>query len=160
MAEMGDSASEPAPTTSGVPSQKVLGKKVSPRKLTLKQQAFVEHYADPTKKTFGNGRQAYLRSHPTSGVNNAGVAACRTLKDSKVHEAVEVKLKAAGVNLHDEAAWGIAMAKLKSNLPAHNAYIQTLATLKGEWKQRSEVETISNDTKDLIRRTVAERLNP
>jgi hypothetical protein len=68
--------------------------------------------------------------------------------------------------------WGYDKARLEhelaKNLQAtwdhkqfanHRAAIETLAKLRGDWKERSEVESITNDTKDLVRKTVNEAMS-
>ncbi len=142
-----------------VPAPIPVKKHAKVRRLKLSQQAFVKAIADPEQPTFGNATRAYAVSHPASTSRQGqAVSAHYSLKNPNVQSAVVSQLQAAGVNLQDEAAWGIATAKARHNLTAHNAYIQTLGTLTGVWKQRQEVEQVDTATKDFIRRTVSERV--
>ena len=66
-------------------------------KLTVKQQAFVNKYTDPSQPTFGNGTQSALQVYQVSTPNSAGVAAHALIRNPNVNSEIDRILNTIGL---------------------------------------------------------------
>ena len=150
-----------------VPSVSIPGKNVFPaptkivvrkaRRLKPTQQAFIRHYTTPGQPAFGNGTEAYHRSHPNCQSREAAaVGAYDTLRSPKVEEALEAWSRE---RLERELAWNVNQCKAKERYGDHREGVKVLAQLRGDWKERSEVESTTSEAKDALRRAVNEAIS-
>ena len=58
--------------------------RTSNKKLSLKQQAFLDNYIDNTSETYGNVTRSYMQAYQTENVNSAAVGGFNLLRSNKI----------------------------------------------------------------------------
>lgn len=133
-----------------------------PRKpLTLKQRVFVSAVTNPASPTFGNQTQAYLASHPTASYDTAKTEGSVSLANPNVRAEIEAELSAWGYDktrLEHELGKNMRLSWSQGKTADHRAAIETLAKLRGDWTDKSRIESLTSDDENTIRRLVLQTL--
>ena len=153
-----------APAAPSSPLKTVVGvAKPLRKRLTMRQEAFVKAITTPGVSTYLTPSKAYAATHPDAKhAVGISVGASRTLSNVNVQDAVRERLDKMGMSkerLEGELAWGMEETQKVRKYDSHRAYIETLAKLRGDWKEKQEVTTISDQEKDAIRRTVLDAMH-